>query len=69
MQRGNADADGTPREMSWGRGAQDGASGSRLWPTLIILGLVLVILVNLSFIYVAVTGADEIVPSYQTEER
>ena len=43
--------------------------GSRLWPILITVGLVLVILVNAIFIYIAVKGADEVVPSYQTEER
>ena len=47
--------------------AEDG--GSRLWPILITVGLVLVILVNAIFIYIAVKGADEVVPSYQTEER
>lgn len=43
--------------------------GSRLWPILITVGLALVILVNAVFIYIAVKGADEVVPSYQTEER
>lgn len=41
----------------------------RLWPTLIIIGLVLVGLVNGIFIYIAVSGADDVVPSYVTEER
>jgi hypothetical protein len=41
----------------------------RLWPVLIILGLVLVVLVNAVFIYIAVSGADDVVPSYQTERR
>jgi hypothetical protein len=44
-------------------------AGSRLWPVLITLGLVFVILVNAIFIYIAVSGADEVVPSYHTEER
>jgi hypothetical protein len=44
-------------------------SGGRLWPTIIIVGLALVIAVNAIFIYIAVKGADEVVPSYQTEER
>jgi hypothetical protein len=49
---------------------EDGSkSGSRLWPILITLGLVFVILVNAVFIYIAVSGADEVVPSYHTEER
>jgi hypothetical protein len=36
---------------------------------LITLGLLFVILVNAVFIYIAVSGADDIVPSYNTEER
>ena len=43
--------------------------GSRLWPILITVGLVFVVLVNGIFIYIAVSGADEVVPSYHTEER
>ena len=39
------------------------------WPIAIVIGLVLVILVNLTFIYIAVSGKDEIVPSYHTERR
>jgi hypothetical protein len=41
----------------------------RIWPIIITVGLALVILVNGIFIYIAVKGADEIVPSYLTEER
>jgi hypothetical protein len=44
-------------------------SGFRLWPFLITVGLAFVILVNAIFIYIAVSGADDIVPSYQTEKR
>jgi hypothetical protein len=33
------------------------------------VGLVLVVLVNAVFIYIAVSGADDVVPSYVTEER
>lgn len=44
-------------------------SGPRLWPILITVGLMMVILVNAVFIYIAVSGADDVVPSYQTEER
>jgi hypothetical protein len=47
----------------------DPKPGARLWPILITLGLVFVILVNAVFIYIAVSGADEVVPSYHTEER
>jgi len=42
---------------------------SRLWPILIGAGLAFVILVNGIFIYIAVKGADQVVPSYVTEER
>jgi hypothetical protein len=41
----------------------------RLWPWGIALGLVLVILVNAVFAYVAIHGADTVVSSYQTEPR
>ena len=44
-------------------------AGPRLWPVLITLGLLFVILVHAVFIYIAVSGADDIVPSYNTEER
>ena len=44
-------------------------SRDRLWPILITVGLVFVILVNALFIYIAVSGADDVVPSYHTEER
>ena len=35
----------------------------------IIGGLLLVVFVNAAFIWIAVSGADEVVPSYATEER
>lgn len=41
----------------------------RTWPIAITVGLLLVIFVNVAFIYIAVSGADEVVPSYATEER
>jgi hypothetical protein len=41
----------------------------RLWPVLITVGLLLVVLVNVLFIYIAVKGADRVEPSYFTEER
>lgn len=50
------------------KGSEAGG-GIRLWPVLIVLGMTLVILVNGLFIYIAVKGADEVVPSYNTEER
>jgi hypothetical protein len=43
--------------------------GSRLWPVAITVGLILVVLVNLAFIYIAVTGSDGVVESYNTEVR
>jgi hypothetical protein len=35
-----------------------------VWPLAIAVGLALVVLVNAVFIYVAVTGADDVAPSY-----
>ncbi|MDT8341389.1 MAG: hypothetical protein RQ751_07745 [Longimicrobiales bacterium] len=40
-----------------------------IWPVAITAGLLLVICVNAAFIWIAVSGADEVVPSYVTEER
>jgi hypothetical protein len=61
----------SPRSGSAGSGGTEAGSKPRvhLWPILITLGLVFVILVNAVFIYIAVSGADEVVPSYHTEER
>jgi hypothetical protein len=39
------------------------------WVYGIVIGFVLVVLVNAGFIYVAVKGADQVVPSYIAEER
>jgi hypothetical protein len=36
---------------------------------MIVLGFVLVVAVNVLFIYIAVTGADPVVSSYTTEPR
>jgi hypothetical protein len=36
---------------------------------MIVAGLLLVILLNAVFIYIAVSGRDEVVPSYHTEAR
>jgi hypothetical protein len=36
---------------------------------MIVVGLLIVILMNAVFIYVAVSGKDEIVSTYQTETR
>ena len=40
-----------------------------LWPLAIALGLLAVVVVNIGFVVVAISGADEIVESYVTEER
>lgn len=56
-------------------GPADGSAGpvvhgpSWHWPLAIVVGLALVIAVNAAFIVVAVSGADEVVESYATEER
>jgi len=44
-------------------------SGAWIWPTAIVAGLLLVVLVNVGFIVAAVGGADEVVESYTTEAR
>lgn len=61
----------TPARTRTEGGISDAAERTRfrLWPVLITLGLVLVVVVNAIFIYIAVSGADNVVPSYQTEER
>ena len=40
-----------------------------LWPIMIVVGLLIVIIMNAVFIYVAVSDRDEVVPSYHTESR
>ncbi|HKK93648.1 MAG TPA: hypothetical protein VJ925_09445 [Longimicrobiales bacterium] len=47
----------------------EGGRPDRLWPTLIVAGMVVVVMVNAAFIWIAVDGADEVVPSYMEEER
>ncbi len=39
------------------------------WPLAITVGLLIMIAVNICFMYIAVTGADEISPSYVEGER
>ena len=41
----------------------------RIWPVAVAVSLLVVVCVNLGFVYIAVTGADEVVPSYVEEER
>lgn len=43
--------------------------GGLAWPVGIIVALIIVVLVNAVFIYVAVSGADDVVPSYNSEPR
>lgn len=40
-----------------------------VWPVAIIIALLIVVAVNAAYIYVALSGADDVVPSYLTEER
>ena len=40
-----------------------------LWPVLIAVALALVMVVNAVFIYIAVSGSDEVVPSYTEGQR
>ena len=39
------------------------------WPIAIAIGLILVALVNVVFIWIAVRGQDPVVDSYETESR
>ena len=41
----------------------------QLWPWLLGIGRVLVMLVNAIFIWIAVSGADEVAPSYTEGNR
>lgn len=40
-----------------------------VWPVIITVGLILVVLVNAFFIYIAVSGADPVAPSYVQGDR
>ena len=44
-------------------------SKDQVWPVIIVVALALVMLVNAIFIYVAVSGADDVAPSYTQGER
>lgn len=41
----------------------------RLWPIIIVVALAVVVVVNAVFIYIAVKGADTVVPSYTQGDR
>jgi hypothetical protein len=54
------------------RGPEQGSEGvknDRLWPIILTTLLVVVVAVNAAFIYIAVTGADDVDPSYVQGER
>jgi hypothetical protein len=40
-----------------------------LWPWIIGIALAVVLAVNAAFIYIAVSGADAVAPSYNSGER
>jgi hypothetical protein len=40
-----------------------------VWPAIIIIALAVVMAVNAVFIYIAVTGAEDVAPSYVEGER
>lgn len=44
-------------------------AADRTWPRAILIGLILVVVVNVLFAWVAIRGADGVVESYQTEQR
>lgn len=54
-----------------GRPAGAAAESARRspWVTGIIVMFVVIVLVNAGFIYIAVKGADPVVPSYSSEQR
>ena len=45
----------------------EGAENDRLWPIILTVLLVVVVAVNAAFIYIAVTGADDVVPAVEVE--
>ena len=45
------------------------AKDDRLWPIILTILLVVVVAVNAGFIYIAVTGADDVDPAYVQGER
>ena len=45
------------------------AKEDNLWPILITILMVVVIAVNAAFIYIAVSGADDVDPAYVQGER
>ncbi len=41
----------------------------RIWPIALIVGMLIVIVMNAVFIWIAVSDRDEVVETYQTETR
>lgn len=44
-------------------------SDDAVWPAIIIIAMAVVMAVNAAFIYIAVSGADDVAPSYVDGER
>jgi hypothetical protein len=44
-------------------------AAGRHWPWGIAIGLAIVVVINALFAFIAVRGADSVVPSYTTEAR
>lgn len=44
-------------------------SGDLVWPVAIAIALAIVVAVNATFIWIALSGADEVAPSYVQGER
>lgn len=40
-----------------------------IWPAALVVGMLIVILMNIAFIWIAVSGQDQVVDTYQTEPR
>jgi type IV secretory pathway VirB3-like protein len=56
--------------MKQATGAAPGTGARRSpWIIGIIIMFAVIVVVNVGFIYIAVKGADQVVPSYLTEER
>lgn len=51
--------------------AESGPSGldRSIWPAALVIGMLIVILMNIAFIWIAVSGEDPVVDTYQTEPR
>ena len=52
-----------------GQDRGDGQKPDRLWAVIVIVALSVVVVVNATFIYIAVSGADDVDPAYVEGER